>query len=198
MQISFKNNFNFIKKMGCLFFKSGYDKISSDLIPQNIWDIQIENLKGEKEKFGDYKNNTKAFLIVNVASCWGMTSTNYSQLVDLNEKYASQGLMIMGFPSTQFMNQEKNTNEEIIEFLKENNVKFPVFSKTIVNGSQTHPLFIYLKTKSSLNESNKGLKNIPWNFGKFLMDEEGNNVKFYTSTVKPKEIEDDIMKMIKV
>jgi len=127
-----------------------------------------------------------------------MTSTNYSQLVDLNEKYASQGLMIMGFPSTQFMNQEKNTNEEIIEFLKENNVKFPVFSKTIVNGSQTHPLFIYLKTKSSLNESNKGLKNIPWNFGKFLMDEEGNNVKFYTSTVKPKEIEDDIMKMIKV
>lgn len=55
--------------MGCLFFKSGYDKISLDSVPQNLWDIQIENLRGEKEKFGDYKNNTKAFLIVNVASC---------------------------------------------------------------------------------------------------------------------------------
>lgn len=127
-----------------------------------------------------------------------MTSTNYSGLVELDQKYASQGLMIMGFPSTQFMNQEKNTNQEIIEFLKENNVKFPVFSKTMVNGQDTHPLFIYLKNKSSLNSGNKGLKNVPWNFGKFLMDSEGNNVKFFTSTVKPSEIEDDIKKMIKV
>jgi glutathione peroxidase len=127
-----------------------------------------------------------------------LTSTNYSQLVELHEKYSSQGLMIMGFPSTQFMNQEKNTNQEIIEFLNENNVKFPVFSKTIVNGENTHPLFLYLKIKSSLNAQNKGLKNIPWNFAKFLMDEDGNNVKFYSSNVKPKEIEDDILKMIKI
>lgn len=189
---------NLLKKMGCLFFKSGYDKIPLDSIPQNLWDVQIENLQGGKEKLGDYRNNTKAFLIVNVASCWGLTSTNYSQLVDLHEKYSSQGLMIMGFPSTQFMNQEKNTNQEIIEFLKENNVKFPVFSKTVVNGLDTHPLFVYLKMKSSLNSGNKGLKNIPWNFGKFLMDGDGNNVKFYSSTVKPKEIEDDILKTIKI
>lgn len=57
--------------MGKLFFKSGTDKIPKNSIPTNLWDIQIENLKGGKEKFGDYRNDnkTKAFLIVNVASC---------------------------------------------------------------------------------------------------------------------------------
>lgn len=105
--------------------------------------------------------------------------------------------MILAFPSTQFFNQEKKTNEEIIEFLTENNVKFPVFTKTIVNGQDTHPLYIYLKVKSSLNNTSKGLKNIPWNFAKFLMDANGNNVQFYAPTVKPKQIEEDILKLIK-
>ena len=105
--------------------------------------------------------------------------------------------MVLAFPSTQFFNQEKNSNDEIIEFLTENKVNFPVFTKTIVNGENTHPFFIYLKTKSSLNQGVRGLKNIPWNFGKFLMDGDGNNVKFFSPTTKPKQIEADIVKMIK-
>jgi len=76
-------------------------------------------------------------------------------------------------------------------------VTFPVFTKTLVNGPETHPLFIYLKIKSNLNGGSKGLKNIPWNFGKFLMDSNGNNVQFYTPTTKPKDIENDITKIIK-
>lgn len=114
----------------------------------------------------------------------------------MDAKYREKGLMIMGFPSAQFMNQEKNTNEEIVEFLKEKNVEFPVFAKTVVNGADTHPLFIYLKDKSELNKEEKGLGNIPWNFAKFLMDGEGKTVKFYHSTVKPKEIEGDINKLL--
>lgn len=60
---------NLLKKMGSLFFKSSHDKIAADKIPQNLWNIQIEDLQGGKQKLGDYRNNTKAYLIVNVASC---------------------------------------------------------------------------------------------------------------------------------
>ena len=184
--------------MGCLFFKSGYDRIPFDKIPQHLWDIQLENIYGGTKTLGDFRENTKVFLIVNVASCWGLTSTNYSQLVELYNNYKSQGLMILAFPSTQFFNQEKKTNEELIEFLTENNVNFPVFTKTVVNGPETHPLYIYLKVKSSLNNSSRGLKNIPWNFGKFIMDVNGNNIEFYSPTTKPKEIEKDIIKLLKI
>jgi len=126
-----------------------------------------------------------------------LTSTNYSQLVELYNKYKNEGLEILAFPSSQFMNQEKKTNEEIIDFLTENEVTFPVFTKTVVNGNETHPLFVYLKVKSSLNNGARGLKNIPWNFGKFLMDFDGNNVQFYQPSTKPKEIEKEIQKMLK-
>jgi glutathione peroxidase len=115
----------------------------------------------------------------------------------LYNNYSAQGLNILAFPSTQFFNQEKKTNEEIIDFLKDNNVTFPVFTKTIVNGNDTHPLYIYLKVKSSLNHKNKGLKNIPWNFAKFLMDADGNNINFYPPTTKPKQFEEDILKLLK-
>ncbi len=127
-----------------------------------------------------------------------MTSTNYPQLVELYNKHKNDGLEILAFPSAQFMNQEKKTNEEIIEFLTENEVTFPVFTKTVVNGPETHPLYVYLKVKSSLNNGTRGLKNIPWNFGKFLMDSDGNNVQFFTPTTKPKEIENEIQKMLKL
>jgi len=184
--------------MGCLFFKSGYDKMPFDKIPQDLWNIQLENLYGGYKCLGEFRINKKAFLIVNVASCWGLTSTNYSQLVELYKNHKDEGLEILAFPSTQFMNQEKKTNEEIIEFLKENEVTFPVFTKTIVNGPDTHPLYVYLKVKSPLNNGSKGLKNIPWNFGKFLMDVNGNNVQFFPPTTKPREIENEIVKLLKV
>ncbi len=55
--------------MGCLFFKSGYDKIPSDRIPQDLWNIRLDSIFGGTKAFGDFRKDKKAFLIVNVASC---------------------------------------------------------------------------------------------------------------------------------
>jgi glutathione peroxidase len=38
--------------------------------------------------------------------------------------------------------------------------------------------------KSCTNEA----KEVPWNFGKFLLDANGNVIKFYNPDVKPKEM----------
>ena len=44
-------------------------------------------------------------LIVNVASFWGLTQKNYTQLVELHSMYAARGLRILGFPCNQFGKQ---------------------------------------------------------------------------------------------
>lgn len=55
--------------MGCLFFKSGYDRIPFDKVPQNLWNIHLENIHGGTKSLNDFREGSKAFLIVNVASC---------------------------------------------------------------------------------------------------------------------------------
>ena len=47
-------------------------------------------------------NSAKVLIIVNVASNCGYTYTNYRELVDIYDKYHSQGLEILAFPSNQF------------------------------------------------------------------------------------------------
>jgi len=49
--------------------KSSYDKIPLDKIPQDLWNINLENINGGTKILGDYRMEKKAFLIVNVASC---------------------------------------------------------------------------------------------------------------------------------
>lgn len=44
-------------------------------------------------------------IIVNVASKWGLTSVNYTELVQLHEKYEANGLRILAFPCNQFGGQ---------------------------------------------------------------------------------------------
>ena len=98
----------------------------------------------------------------------------------------------MAFPSDQF-NQEPLTNEEIKTVYPEKfNVHYPIFEKINVNGDNEHPLYTYLK------DEQKGLlvKNIKWNYTKFLVDKNGNVVDRYGSKTEPKKIEDDIKKVI--
>ena len=70
----------------------------------------------------------KTVLVVNVASKWGLTAVNYTQLVQLHGKY-SPGLAILAFPCNQFGNQEPGTAQEIKEFAAKFGVQFDMFAK---------------------------------------------------------------------
>ncbi len=126
-----------------------------------------------------------------------MTSDNYTELVDLYNQYGNQGLQILGFPCGQFMNQELATENDIKDFVTDKfKVEFPMFSKIEVNGPNSHPVYIYLKNNTEDLKSEEGLKNIPWNFAKFLVDRNGKVVGYYSPKVKPVDMTKDILKLL--
>lgn len=87
------------------------------------------------------------------------------------EKYPQ--VKILAFPCNQFGGQEPGSNEEIKQFAESKyNVKFDMFSKIDVNGSNASPLWTYLKEK----QAGFLINAIKWNFTKFIIDKEGKPV----------------------
>lgn len=114
-------------------------------------------------------------------------------LEGLYEKYNENGLVVLGFPSNQFNNQEPGTNEEIKKYYRENmNIQFPLFAKSEVNGENTNKVYNFLKSEQKGFLSEK----IKWNFTKFLIDKNGKVIKRYAPTTKIHTIEKDILKLI--
>lgn len=66
-----------------------------------------------------------------------------------------------------------------------------MFSKIEVNGPRAHTVFRFLKTNSEFNRNGK-IYNIPWNFTKFLVNNEGKIVKYHGHKLDPSELESDI------
>lgn len=88
------------------------------------------------------------------------------------------------------MGQEPKPEPEIKDFvLKEYGVTFPLFWKIDVNGPNTHELYKFLRQNSSLYNAKDGsVKEIPWNFGKFLVSPQGQVVEFFPPDKKPNEM----------
>ena len=146
---------------------------------------------GKEQKLDKYKD--KVLLIVNVASKCGFTP-QYNGLESLYEKLHGRGFEILGFPSNQFGAQEPGNEAEIAQFCELNyGVKFPLFAKIDVNGSDAAPLYQYLKkAKPGL----LGSEAIKWNFTKFLVDRKGKVVERYAPNVEPQAIAGDIEKLL--
>ena len=151
------------------------------------YDFSAKTLEGDDLPLTTYQG--KAMLIVNTASKCGFTP-QYTGLEKLWEKYEKQGLVVLGFPCDQFGHQEPGNAEEIQNFCSLNyDVKFPLFEKISVNGSDTHPLWKWLKSQKS---GLLGIEAIKWNFTKFLVDKNGKVVKRYAPTDTPEKIEKDL------
>ena len=119
----------------------------------------------------------KVILVVNTASFCGFTS-QYEGLEKVYAKYKDQGFVVLGFPSNDFGQQEPGSNKEIADFCKNTyDVKFPMFAKSSVTGSNANPLFKMLIAKTGTTPK--------WNFYKYLIDRNGNVVDSYGSMTKP-------------
>lgn len=120
----------------------------------------------------------KVVLMVNTASYCGFTS-QYEGLEALHAKYASKGLVVLGFPSNDFGAQEPGSNAQIAEFCTNTyGVKFPMFAKTSVVGKTAHPLYAALAQAT-------GGKTPKWNFHKYLIDRQGKVIDSYSSLTSP-------------
>jgi glutathione peroxidase len=111
-----------------------------------IYDLSATSNHGEEIDFDQFRG--RPMLIVNTASKCGFTP-QYDGLQKLHETYADQGLVVIGFPCDQFAHQEPGDDSAIEEFCRINfGVTFPLTTKVDVNGSDTHPVFAFLKERS--------------------------------------------------
>lgn len=159
--------------------------------PASIYDVSATTIDGNLVSLNTYKD--KVLLIVNTASQCGFTP-QYKGLQDLYDRYANQGLLVLGFPCNQFGQQEPGNSDQIQSFCETSfGVSFPLFQKIEVNGKNAHPLYQYL-TKAAPGLF--GTEGIKWNFTKFLVDRSGKVVKRYPPTTKPEDLAKDIQALL--
>jgi glutathione peroxidase len=115
-------------------------------------------------------------LVVNTASYCGFTQ-QYEQLEKIYDRYRAKGLVVLGFPSNDFGNQEPGSNEQIAAFCSNTfGVKFPMFAKSSVKGEKANPLFKQLARQA---------ESPGWNFHKYILDRNGVLIRSYSSQVSP-------------
>jgi len=161
----------------------------SDFLAKSFYDFSVNSIDGKKVDFNTFKG--KKVLIVNVASKCGFT-IQYKELEQLHKEYGDK-LIVLGFPANNFGRQEPGDNSEIKEFCTKNyGVSFQMFEKINVVGSEQHELFKWLSNKDLNGKIDKSPS---WNFCKYLIDENGHPIAFFSSSTKP--LSDDIVSHLK-
>ena len=151
---------------------------------QSIHDLKFTKLSGEEKSLSEYKG--KKILLVNTASECGYTD----QLEGLQKlwEHNKDNLVVIGFPSNDFKNQEKLNDKEIANFCSNiYHITFPVSKKTVVKKSgEQHPIYQWLsdKNKNGWNE-----KPPAWNFSKYLIDEDGVLTHYFDPGIDPTSAE---------
>lgn len=151
---------------------------------ETIYQFKVKDLYGDEFDFSTLKG--KKVIIVNTASKCGLTP-QYEDLEALYKEYKDKGLIIVGFPANNFMEQEPGSNKEIAEFCKINyGVTFPMMEKISVKGSDMAPIYHFLteKSKNGLEDNE-----VEWNFQKYLINEKGELEKVINPRTSPKDKE---------
>jgi glutathione peroxidase len=121
----------------------------------------------------------KVILVVNTASFCGFTS-QYEGLEKLYAQLKDRGLVVLGFPSNDFGEQEPGSEKEIADFCRLTyGVEFPMVAKTTVKGKDANPFYQQLAEMSGSKPR--------WNFHKYLINRDGTQVVAYTSFTKPED-----------
>jgi glutathione peroxidase len=140
-----------------------------------LLDVKLSTLTEDAASLCRYEG--KVLLVVNTASECGYTP-QYEGLEALHRRYRDKGLVVLGFPSNDFGEQEPGSNREIARFCEVNyGVSFPMFEKSAVAKGRINPVYARLAKASNSRPQ--------WNFHKYLVDRRGERVVAYESAVTP-------------
>lgn len=138
--------------------------------------VPFTTLDGKQTTIGALGGSVR--LVANVASRCGFTP-QYAALERLWETYRDRGLVVIGFPTNQFM-QELGSEDAIAEFCQVNyGVTFPMSAKVKVNGRGRHPLFDQL---TAVPDADGKAGRVAWNFEKWLVAADGTAHRFRSRT----------------
>jgi glutathione peroxidase len=181
---------NFILSLGCLFQIYGCNsrKIIVKTRPESLAPMGHSTFYTFKQNaidektlidFSSYKG--KKIIVLNVASKCGYTD-QYAEWEKYYQAHKEE-VVVLGFPSNEFLGQEPGSNEEIAKFCSLTyGVTFPMFEKTTVRGKDKSALYTWLtdQTKNGWNTQEP-----TWNFCKYILDENGHLQAFLSSKITP-------------
>jgi len=144
----------------------------------SVYGIDVELNTGEKISISDFKG--KKILIVNTASECGFTR----QFEELQKLHKENNIVIIGFPSADFKEQEKETDKEIATFCQINyGVTFPMAKKSnVLIKKHQEPIYNWL-TQPTHNGWNNHQPD--WNFGKYIINESGMLTHYFGPSFSP-------------
>ncbi|NQW31620.1 MAG: glutathione peroxidase [Actinomycetales bacterium] len=158
--------------------------------PNSLYSLSFTDINGNEVDLEPFRG--KPALIVNTASKCGFTP-QYEGLQKLHEELGPLGLVVLGFPCDQFGHQEPGDNAQIEEFCSTKfKVSFPLAAKIDVNGTDTHPVFKFVKEHSDAMLGSR----IKWNFTKFLVSPDGTTVQRFAPTTNPADLAPVIKKLL--
>ena len=140
----------------------------------SIHSLSATTIDGRPQSLAEYAG--KVLLVVNTASECGFTP-QYAGLEGLWRHYRDRGLVVLGFPSNDFGQQEPGDEAEIKAFCETKfKVSFPMFAKVDVKGAGQSPVYRFLAADYGEPK---------WNFHKYLVGKDGNVKQAFASNVAP-------------
>ncbi len=169
-----------------MIFKTKFEKLEKST--KTFFELEAKDINGDIFKFEQDKDK-KLFMIINIASKWGLCKRNLRELSYLKEQYKDKGFEIYAFPCSQFFNQEFIDINKTKKYLESNfKVNYKLFDRVDVNGKNSHEIFRFLRFNSELVKGDK-IKQLSWNFCIFFIDSNGKVIKFYDTNVSPLQTE---------
>lgn len=121
----------------------------------------------------------KPVLLVNTASYCGFTY-QFTGLETLYQRFKDQGLVVVGFPSDDFNQEDDDTSKTAEVCYVNHGVTFLMTDVVKVKGDGAHPVFAHVGAET---------EEPSWNFNKYLISKDGDVLTHFNSRVEPDSAE---------
>lgn len=169
-----------MKKLICIFTLLLLPSITASAAScPNYLDVTLKKLHSSEQVNLCELAQNKPVLIVNTASNCGFTH-HFEGLEAIHEKYQDKGLVVIGFPSNDFFQEESDEKDTAKVCFVNYGVTFTMLAPSAVRGSDVNSVFKFLGDKSSSPK---------WNFYKYLIDGKGEKVTSFSPKTNPDDPE---------